>query len=176
MEDKKYNERIRFEAEVLRKLNHPNIVGFRAFTEVSNEPCLAMEKLDASLGICKCIINILIQHSAYKLCMTISGDKIEQKLDACEDQFPAKDILKITFEIIKGLEYLHHTAHILHGDVKSYNVLVSDTYDIVKLCDFGVSLPLTDSLELDTSKGNFRYVGTECWSAPEIIFGWYSLF
>lgn len=147
VEDKKYNERIRFEAEVLRKLNHPNIVGFRAFTEVSNEPCLAMEKLDASLG-----------------------DKIEQKLDACEDQFPAKDILKITFEIIKGLEYLHHTAHILHGDVKSYNVLVSDTYDIVKLCDFGVSLPLTDSLELDTSKGNFRYVGTECWSAPEIIF------
>ncbi|XP_076233518.1 lymphokine-activated killer T-cell-originated protein kinase [Calliopsis andreniformis] len=146
-EDKKYNERIRFEAEVLRKLNHPNIVGFRAFTEVSDEPCLAMEKLDSSLG-----------------------DKIEQKLDACEDQFPAKDIMKIMFEVMKGLEYLHHTAHILHGDIKSYNVLVSDNYSTVKLCDFGVSLPLTDSLELDSSKGNFMYVGTECWSAPEIIY------
>lgn len=52
MKDGKYTERIRFEAEILRKLNHPNIVGFRAFTELSNgEPCLAMEKLDASLGI-----------------------------------------------------------------------------------------------------------------------------
>lgn len=51
-ESEKYNERIRFEAEILRKLNHPNIVGFRGFTEMKNgEPCLAMEKLDASLGI-----------------------------------------------------------------------------------------------------------------------------
>lgn len=145
--DKKYNERIRFEAEVLRKLNHPNIVGFRGFTEVSDgEPCLAMEKLDASLG-----------------------DKIEDKLESADDPFPAKDILKIAYEIVKGLEYLHHTAHILHGDVKSYNVLVSVDYNTVKLCDFGVSLPLTESLEMDTSKGDFMYVGTECWSAPEII-------
>ncbi|KZC13300.1 Lymphokine-activated killer T-cell-originated protein kinase, partial [Dufourea novaeangliae] len=149
-EGKTYNERIRFEAELLRKLNHPNIIGFRAFTEVSRgdgvDPCLAMEKLDASLG-----------------------DKIEQKLDAAEDPFPAKDILKITYEIVKGLEYLHHTAHILHGDMKSYNVLVSEDYNRVKLCDFGVSVPLTESLELDASKGDFMYIGTECWSAPEII-------
>ncbi|XP_017788977.1 PREDICTED: lymphokine-activated killer T-cell-originated protein kinase, partial [Habropoda laboriosa] len=148
IEDNKYNERIRFEADVLRKLNHENIVGFRAFAEISNgEPCLLMEKLDSSLG-----------------------DKIEQRLESGDDQFPANNILKITYEIVKGLEYLHHTAHILHGDIKSYNVLVSTDYKIVKLCDFGVSLPLTDSLEIDTSKGNFVYVGTECWSAPEIIF------
>ncbi|XP_003489465.1 lymphokine-activated killer T-cell-originated protein kinase [Bombus impatiens] len=147
-ENKKYNERIRFEAEVLRKLNHPNIVGFRAFTELSNgEPCLAMEKLDASLG-----------------------DKIEERLETGDDPFPAKDILKITYEIVKGLEYLHHTAHILHGDIKSYNVLVSADYKTVKLCDFGVSLPLTNSLEMCTSNENFTYVGTDCWSAPEIIF------
>lgn len=66
---------------------------------------------------------------------------------------------------------MHHTAHILHGDIKSYNVLVSADYKIVKLCDFGVSLPLTNSLEMCTSNENFTYVGTECWSAPEIIFG-----
>ncbi|XP_053988649.1 lymphokine-activated killer T-cell-originated protein kinase [Hylaeus volcanicus] len=146
-EHEKYNERIRLEAEILRKLNHPNIIGFRGLTEVANgEPCLAMEKLDTSLG-----------------------DMIEQRLDAGEDSFPAKDILKIANEIVKGLEYLHHTAHILHGDVKSHNVLLSKDYKTVKLCDFGVSVPLKESLEIDTSKGNFKYVGTECWSAPEII-------
>lgn len=102
----------------------------------------------------------------------ISGDKIQDKLESADDPFPAKDILKIAYEIVKGLEYLHHTAHILHGDVKSYNILVSDDYNTVKLCDFGVSLPLTESLEMDTSKGEFMYVGTECWSAPEIIHGW----
>lgn len=100
------------------------------------------------------------------------GDKIEYRLNISDDPFPAKDILKIAYEIIKGLEYLHHTAHILHGDVKSYNVLLSENYSTVKLCDFGVSVPLTESLEIDTSKGDFTYVGTDCWSAPEIIHGW----
>lgn len=76
------------------------------------------------------------------------------------------------YEITKGLEYLHHIAYILHGDIKSYNILISSDYKIVKLCDFGVSLPLTETLEVDTSNGNFNYIGTECWSAPEIIFGW----
>lgn len=100
------------------------------------------------------------------------GNKIEEKLEIDDDDpFPANDILKITYEIVKGLEYLHHIAHILHGDVKSYNVLVSADYKIVKLCDFGVSLPLKDTLEVDTSNEDFTYVGTECWSAPEIIFG-----
>lgn len=48
------NGRLRLEADVLRQLNHPNIVGFRAFTTgVDGKPCLAMEALDTSLGIYK---------------------------------------------------------------------------------------------------------------------------
>lgn len=48
------NGRLRLEADVLRQLNHPNIVGFRAFiTGVDGKPCLAMEALDTSLGIYK---------------------------------------------------------------------------------------------------------------------------
>lgn len=44
--------RLRLEADVLRQLNHPNIVGFRAFTTgIDGKPCLAMEALDMSLGI-----------------------------------------------------------------------------------------------------------------------------
>ncbi|XP_028044598.1 lymphokine-activated killer T-cell-originated protein kinase isoform X2 [Monomorium pharaonis] len=144
----KNDGRLRLEADVLRQLNHPNIVGFRAFTKgVDGKPCLAMEALDASLG-----------------------DKIEERRDALEDEpFLAKDILKVGFEIAKGLEYLHYTAHILHGDLKSWNILVSHDFQTVKLCDFGNSLPLTESLEVDTSKGDFCYVGTECWNPPEIV-------
>lgn len=52
--DPKYNSRIKFEADILRKLNHPNIVGFRALVSTPNgDPCLAMEKLDVSLGTLK---------------------------------------------------------------------------------------------------------------------------
>jgi serine/threonine protein kinase len=95
---------------------------------------------------------------------------IEEKVEAGEPQFSADSILKIGYEIAKGLEYLHHTAYILHGDVKSYNVLISKN-QIVKICDFGVSVPLNKSFEMDMTTGNFSYIGTRCWSAPEVING-----
>lgn len=44
-------ERLKFEADVLRKLNHPNIVGFRGTKVMANEQvALAMENCDTSLG------------------------------------------------------------------------------------------------------------------------------
>ncbi|XP_015181343.1 PREDICTED: lymphokine-activated killer T-cell-originated protein kinase [Polistes dominula] len=142
---KDYDNRLEFEAKLLKKLNHPNIVGFRAFTLSSKgDPCLAMEQLDISLG-----------------------DLIESKVDKGDNIFPAKDILYVAYEMAKGLDYLHNTMHILHGDMKSFNVLVSNDLKKVKLCDFGVSVPLTETLELKDTK--FRYVGTECWSAPEVL-------
>ncbi|KAL7293104.1 hypothetical protein TKK_0013260 [Trichogramma kaykai] len=147
--DPKYNSRIQLEAEILRKLKHPNIIGFRGLAyESHGEPCLAMEKLDMSLG-----------------------DMIENRVEEGEPQFPADDILKIGYEIVKGLEYLHHTAYILHGDIKSYNILISKDYQIVKICDFGVSIPLTQDLIIDTSNDKFMYIGTQCWSAPEVLDG-----
>lgn len=147
--DKKYDERIRLEAEILRNLNHKNIVGFRAFTiSETGAPCLAMEQLDISLG-----------------------DMIEEKAENVDGPFEASEIQNVTFEIAKGLHYLHYSVHILHGDIKSYNILVSKNLNTVKICDFGVSVPITDNLELDKSNGDFVYTGTECWNAPEIING-----
>lgn len=104
---------------------------------------------------------------------TIPGNLIEKRVseDEIQDPFPANDILHVAYEIAKGLEYLHHTAHILHGDMKSYNVLLSNDMKRVKICDFGVCVPLDDDLCLDTSNGDFSYVGTECWTAPEVLFG-----
>ncbi|XP_018340193.1 PREDICTED: lymphokine-activated killer T-cell-originated protein kinase [Trachymyrmex septentrionalis] len=142
------DKKLQLEADVLRQLNHPNIIGFRAFTKgADGKSCLAMEALDMSLG-----------------------DKIEERREILKNEpFPAKNILKVGFEIAKGLEYLHHTAYILHGDIKSWNILVSNDFNTIKLCDFGNSLPLTKSLNIDTSKGNFSYLGTTCWNPPEII-------
>lgn len=55
--------------------------------------------------------------------------------------------------------------------MKSYNVLVTRDYSVVKICDFGVSVPLTKTLEIDTSTDEFMYIGTQCWSSPEVISG-----
>lgn len=52
--NKKNFKRLQFEAQILQKLNHPNIVGFRGFIKgMDGKPCLAMEALSTSLGIWK---------------------------------------------------------------------------------------------------------------------------
>ena len=65
---------------------------------------------------------------------------------------------------------MHTKAKILHGDIKSANVLIKDKFNICKLCDFGVSLPLDNEGFVDfKANPNSRYVGTDLWTAPEAL-------
>lgn len=73
-------------------------------------------------------------------------------------------------DIFNALNYLHTEAFILHGDMKSYNILIKQQFSICKLCDFGVSLPLTAEGLIDLiKKPDAQYVGTNLWSAPEVL-------
>jgi len=55
----------------------------------------------------------------------------------------------------------------MHGDIKSTNILVVGDFDSAKLSDFGVTLPV-DS-ELKVSDPSASYMGSEAWSAIEVI-------
>ncbi|KAI4461407.1 mitogen-activated protein kinase kinase kinase 20-related [Holotrichia oblita] len=138
--------RLRHEISVLKKLKHPNIVGFRAVGKDSQgEVCLALETITCSLG-----------------------DKIEARVDAGLLAYPPKNIAVVAYDIAKALNYLHNVAYILHCDVKSYNVLVQGDFEICKLCDFNIALPLDVN-----GKVNDRFIsediplGTGPWMAPE---------
>jgi PDZ-binding kinase len=73
-------------------------------------------------------------------------------------------------DVSQALAYLHNEALLLHGDLKSFNVLVKKDFEICKLCDFGVSLPLDHEGFVDMEKSPYaEYVGTPLWSAPEIF-------
>jgi mitogen-activated protein kinase kinase len=61
----------------------------------------------------------------------------------------------IFLQIFNGLAYLH-TKRIIHRDIKPSNVLVSRNGHI-KLCDFGVSGELVDSIA-DTWTGTGMYM------------------
>ncbi|XP_022227474.1 lymphokine-activated killer T-cell-originated protein kinase [Drosophila obscura] len=146
--DSSFNDRIIHEAVILRKLSHPNIVGFRGEIQTSDG------------------VNSL----ALEMCKTSLGSILEERFDEELGPLGANHIFRMMMDIAKALDYLHTEAKLLHGDIKSFNVLVKGEFEVCKLCDFGVSLPLDEKNEVKCSDDSgYRYVGTSLWCAPEVI-------
>ncbi|KAG9326160.1 hypothetical protein KVV02_005665 [Mortierella alpina] len=70
---------------------------------------------------------------------------------------------KISEAVLNGLVYLHKMHHVIHRDLKPSNIVVTMSGRI-KLCDFGVSGDLVNSLAE-------TFVGTSYYMAPERIQG-----
>lgn len=45
------------------------------------------------------------------------------------------------------LQYLHNEKKLLHGDMKSCNVVIKGDFESIKICDVGVSLPLDENMQ-----------------------------
>lgn len=107
---------------------------------------------------------------AMETCDTSLGDLIEARVESSLGPIESKKIKKMSLDVCRALDYMHNEAFLLHGDLKSYNVLVNGDFDSCKLCDFGVSLPLNKEGYLDLEKSpSAKYTGTDLWSAPEVF-------
>ncbi|XP_055845626.1 lymphokine-activated killer T-cell-originated protein kinase-like [Episyrphus balteatus] len=143
-----YNKRIQEESDILRKLTHPNIVGFRGIQKSEDG-----------------MYSLLLE-----CCQTCLGTILENRFEDDLGALPAKNTIKMIFDICKALDFLHNEAKLLHGDLKSSNILVHNDFEICKLCDFGVSLPLDENGFINFDKNpEVQYVGTAVWLAPEVI-------
>ncbi|XP_055615418.1 uncharacterized protein LOC129761704 [Toxorhynchites rutilus septentrionalis] len=148
LQEEQINDRLVEEANILKNLSHPNIIGYRGF-----------DTLEAGK-----------KYIAMEYCNTSLGDLLEKRYDQNLGPLEVPKIERMALDILKALDYLHTEALILHGDLKSFNILVKNDFEICKLCDFGVSLPLTKDGFLDTEKRkDAQYVGTGIWSAPEVL-------
>ncbi|KAJ8275155.1 hypothetical protein COCON_G00097800 [Conger conger] len=141
-----YQKRLSEEAKILKGLHHPNIVGFRAFTTAKDgSKCLAMEYGgEQSLN-----------------------DLIEKRNEEAGGAFPAKTIEKVALHVALGLQYLHNEKKLLHGDMKSCNVVIKGDFEAIKICDVGVSLHLDENMKV--SDPGVTYVGTEPWKPKEAL-------
>ncbi|KTF93888.1 hypothetical protein cypCar_00004690 [Cyprinus carpio] len=141
-----YQKRLCEEAKILKDLHHPNIVGFRAFTTAKDgSKCLAMEYGgEQSLN-----------------------DLIERRREEGLQAFPVATIEKVALHVARGLQYLHNEKKLLHGDMKSCNVVIKGDFESIKICDVGVSLPLDENMQVSDPKAH--YIGTEPWNPKEAL-------
>ena len=78
-------------------------------------------------------------------------------------------ILGVANEICLGMNYLHSQG-VLHCDLKSSNVLITEAWG-VKIADFGLSFLFPEDEPFDTAKVPLGCVGTHHWIAPEVLRG-----
>ncbi|XP_061918169.1 dual specificity mitogen-activated protein kinase kinase 1 [Entelurus aequoreus] len=124
------------ELQVLHECNSPYIVGFYGAFYSDGEISICMEHMD--------------------------GGSLDQSLKKA-GKIPEQILCKISIAVIKGLSYLREKHKIMHRDVKPSNVLVNSRGEI-KLCDFGVSGQLIDSMANS-------FVGTRSYMSPERLQG-----
>lgn len=124
------------ELQVLHECNSPYIVGFYGAFCNDGEISMCMEYMDGG-----------------------SLDLVLKKAN----RIPEDLLGVITYSILKGLLYLRETHNFIHRDVKPSNILVNSMGEI-KLCDFGVSGQLIDSMANS-------FVGTRSYMSPERLQG-----
>jgi len=73
------------------------------------------------------------------------------------------DIQILTYQMLKGLKYMHE-AGLIHRDIKPSNVIVNADLHL-KLCDFGLSRGISD----EENEAMTEYVVTRHYRAPEVM-------
>ncbi|MBN3270418.1 MP2K1 kinase, partial [Polyodon spathula] len=124
------------ELQVLHECNSPYIVGFYGAFYSDGEISICMEHMD--------------------------GGSLDQVLKKA-GRIPEQILGNVSIAVIKGLAYLREKHKIMHRDVKPSNILVNSRGEI-KLCDFGVSGQLIDSMANS-------FVGTRSYMSPERLQG-----
>jgi calcium-dependent protein kinase len=131
----KYKKTIK-EINLLKNLDHPNIVKFYDFFEEEENIYLMMEFLEG------CTLKQYIQKTEI-----ISENN-------------ARIIIK---QLLTALSYLHYACDICHRDIKPENIMFKEKNDInsLKLLDFGLSLENFESKNYLENCGTLVYMAPE---------------
>lgn len=125
-----------FDAEILSVLpRHPNVVLFYA-TSSSEDATYIVTEL-------------------------VTNGSLYDHIHSGSQELEYQQAISWAKQIAFGMEHLHG-HHIVHRDLKSGNVLISEDMTL-KVCDFGTARAVVDKCEQSTVRGTYR------WMAPEIM-------
>ena len=139
IKDKNLVEKCLQEVNLLKRVNHPNIIKYLDSFIYQNELYIAVEWADK--GDVKRLIKKYKQE----------GDEIDER-----------KVIEYTREIAAGLNHMHE-QRVIHRDLKPANILITSD-GIFKLGDLG----LGRIMNTETIK-TFSKVGTPLYMAPEVI-------
>ncbi|XP_050306370.1 dual specificity mitogen-activated protein kinase kinase 7-like isoform X2 [Anthonomus grandis grandis] len=112
---------------------------------------------------CKYIVKCLgcfITESEVWICMELMDTCFDKLLKRLKQPVPEEVLGKVSVATVEALAYLKDQHNVIHRDVKPSNILL-DTRGNVKLCDFGISGRLVDSLAKSRSAGCAAYMAPE---------------
>lgn len=125
----------------------PFIVSFYGAFMKEPHICICMEYMDRTYVLSPSVVVLLIS-----LLIRRSLEGISKKHGA----IPIRILSRIAEAVLEGLTYLYDEHRIIHRDIKPSNILVNSE-GAIKLCDFGVSGELIDSIA-NTFVGTSTYM------------------
>lgn len=133
------------EIDLLKNLNHPNIVKYKGFARDQENLWIVLE-----------------------YCENGSLQTILKKFG----KFPESLVAVYVSQVLEGLTYLHEQG-VIHRDIKGANILTNKDGS-VKLADFGVSSSSTGPASTlegggEGNRNDKEVVGSPYWMAPEVI-------
>ncbi|KAL7640714.1 UNVERIFIED_CONTAM: hypothetical protein RMT77_008989 [Armadillidium vulgare] len=158
---------------IVEKMKHRPSNTVMAVKRITNtvdtreQRCLLMD-LDVSMrsGDCPYTVHFfgaLFRDGDVWICMEVmetSLDKFYPKVFVDNRKFPEEYLGKIAFSVVSALNYLHSKLKVIHRDVKPSNILI-DRSGQVKMCDFGISGYLVDSVAKTVQAGCKPYMAPE---------------
>ncbi|KAA0710042.1 Glycogen synthase kinase-3 beta [Triplophysa tibetana] len=143
LQDKRFKNR---ELQIMRKLDHCNIVRLRYFFYCSGE-----KKDEVYLNL----VLDYVPETVYRVARHFSKAKTI---------IPIIYVKVYMYQLFRSLAYIHSQG-VCHRDIKPQNLLVDPESAVLKLCDFG------SAKQLVRGEPNVSYICSRYYRAPELIFG-----
>ncbi|XP_010317426.1 shaggy-related protein kinase eta isoform X2 [Solanum lycopersicum] len=143
LQDRRYKNR---ELQLMRTMDNPNVVSLKhCFYSTTSKNELFLN-----------LVMEYVPETMYRMLKHYSN---------MNQRMPLIYVKLYTYQVFRGLAYMHTVADVCHRDLKPQNILVDPVTHQVKICDFGSAKVLVKG------EANISYICSRFYRAPELIFG-----
>ncbi|KAK9227518.1 hypothetical protein WN943_012571 [Citrus x changshan-huyou] len=143
LQDRRYKNR---ELQLMRVMDHPNVISLKhCFFSTTSKNEL--------------FLNLVMEY------VPESMYRVLKHYSSANQRMPLIYVKLYTYQIFRGLAYIHTVPRVCHRDLKPQNLLVDPLTHQVKICDFG------SAKQLIAGEVNISYICSRFYRAPELIFG-----